>query len=361
MSGGSSSQIVPSATTVTTTANCLVPPVQARQMRSPSPSKNERGIGATGSSSGAIPKVCFSGLQVIITIGNSNNPYLFSKQRHSTGAVLAKTNNISTAATNVHLHSNSTSVSNHPLPHAQPIGGSAHLSAVNTNVSSSISTTASASLASGGFGHPYHNAINAGQTTSQQQSQQQPLMRTWQCPTCTYENSSSSVVCDMCQSSRGLAGAMLMQQHAISEAALNGASGGLTGAQCVQNMVSATTTASTLSAAAAVASANAISATQAALNVGIAGGGIAGGSGMGGGSGCSGSGGASVGGFSAMSSAAMGSMNGYTVPGIATMQRTTEALRKESKLMENLRRYEESVARIKWENIIHYCKEVSAE
>lgn len=32
--------------------------------------------------------------------------------------------------------------------------------------------------------------------------------------------------------------------------------------------------------------------------------------------------------------------------------------RKESKLMENLRRIEENEARTKWENIIQYCKEV---
>lgn len=33
--------------------------------------------------------------------------------------------------------------------------------------------------------------------------------------------------------------------------------------------------------------------------------------------------------------------------------------RKESKLMENLRKIEESEARTKWENIIQYCKEVN--
>lgn len=36
----------------------------------------------------------------------------------------------------------------------------------------------------------------------------------------------------------------------------------------------------------------------------------------------------------------------------------TDVSRKESKLMENLRKIEESEARTKWENIIQYCKEV---
>lgn len=38
-----------------------------------------------------------------------------------------------------------------------------------------------------------------------------------------------------------------------------------------------------------------------------------------------------------------------------------DASRLESKLMENLRRIEETEARTKWENIIQYCKEVGLE
>lgn len=37
---------------------------------------------------------------------------------------------------------------------------------------------------------------------------------------------------------------------------------------------------------------------------------------------------------------------------------SVDVSRKESKLMENLRRIEENEARTKWENIIQYCKEV---
>lgn len=37
---------------------------------------------------------------------------------------------------------------------------------------------------------------------------------------------------------------------------------------------------------------------------------------------------------------------------------TGDLSRQESKLMENLRKIEESEARNKWENIIQYCKEV---
>lgn len=113
----------------------------------------------------------------------------------------------------------------------------------------------------------------------------------------------------MCHSSRGLAGAMLMQQHAISEAtAANGV-----GAQCAQNMVSATALAAQATAAAQAANAHQL--------------------------------------------AAHAASNGFVSAGTSTLLRT-EALRQESMLMENLRRSEESEARTKWENIIQYCKEV---
>lgn len=98
-------------------------------------------------------------------------------------------------------------------------------------------------------------------------------LKPWQCPACTFENTSSSVVCDMCQSPRGLASAMLMTQLATEAAVSNAA---------------ATAVAHQMSAAAAA-----------------------------------------------------------------------DASRLESKLMENLRRIEETEARTKWENIIQYCKEVS--
>lgn len=41
-----------------------------------------------------------------------------------------------------------------------------------------------------------------------------------------------------------------------------------------------------------------------------------------------------------------------------TANQVMDVSRKESKLMENLRKIEESEARTKWENIIQYCKEV---
>lgn len=42
-----------------------------------------------------------------------------------------------------------------------------------------------------------------------------------------------------------------------------------------------------------------------------------------------------------------------------TSDTSVDLSRKESKLMENLRRKEESEARTKWENITQYCKDVS--
>lgn len=44
---------------------------------------------------------------------------------------------------------------------------------------------------------------------------------------------------------------------------------------------------------------------------------------------------------------------------VANVNNLTDVSRKESKLMENLRKIEESEARTKWENIIQYCKEVN--
>lgn len=83
------------------------------------------------------------------------------------------------------------------------------------------------------------------------------IIKTWQCPACTYENSSASVVCDICQSPRGLANTKPNETS-----------------------------------------------TPPAPNV-------------------------------------------------------IDMNRQESKLMENLRKIEESEARTKWENIIQYCREVS--
>lgn len=83
-------------------------------------------------------------------------------------------------------------------------------------------------------------------------------LKTWQCPACTYENSSASVVCDICSSPRGLVTSM--------------------------------------------------------------------------------------------------TTDGGTSTGVAAS--IVDASRKESKLMEYLRKIEESEARTKWENIIQYCKEV---
>lgn len=44
-----------------------------------------------------------------------------------------------------------------------------------------------------------------------------------------------------------------------------------------------------------------------------------------------------------------------------TDETSNDLSRQESKLMENLRKIEESEARNKWENIIQYCKEVNAQ
>lgn len=112
----------------------------------------------------------------------------------------------------------------------------------------------------------------------------------------------------MCHSSRGLAGAMLMQQHAISEAtAVNGAHGiPIAGATAAQLAAAQAPNAHSLAAAAA---------------------------------------------------ASHAASNGFVSAGSSTLLRT-EAMRKESMLMESLRRTEESEARTKWENIIQYCKEV---
>lgn len=106
------------------------------------------------------------------------------------------------------------------------------------------------------------------------QSSGATIIKMWQCPACTYENSSASVVCDICSSPRGLA------------------SGG-----CFS------------------------------IEPSLQSGGVA------------------------------GSSNGGSVGG-GTGSSFNDFSRKESKLMENLRRTEESEARTKWENIIQYCKEV---
>lgn len=90
-------------------------------------------------------------------------------------------------------------------------------------------------------------------------------VKVWHCPACTYENSSASVVCDICSSPRGLAN----------------------------------------------------------------------------------------------SSKSSNDMVALRYEGTVTSENSVDLSRKESKLMENLRRKEESEARTKWENIIQYCKDVS--
>lgn len=90
-------------------------------------------------------------------------------------------------------------------------------------------------------------------------------VKVWHCPACTYENSSASVVCDICSSPRGLAN----------------------------------------------------------------------------------------------SSKSSNDMSALRYEGTVTSENSVDLSRKESKLMENLRRKEESEARTKWENIIQYCKDVS--
>lgn len=90
-------------------------------------------------------------------------------------------------------------------------------------------------------------------------------VKVWHCPACTYENSSASVVCDICSSPRGLAN----------------------------------------------------------------------------------------------SSKSSNDMSALRYEGTVTSDNSVDLSRKESKLMENLRRKEESEARTKWENITQYCKDVS--
>lgn len=91
-------------------------------------------------------------------------------------------------------------------------------------------------------------------------------VKVWHCPACTYENSSASVVCDICSSPRGLAN----------------------------------------------------------------------------------------------SSKSSNDMSALRYEGTVTSEKSVDLSRKESKLMENLRRKEESEARTKWENITQYCKDVSS-
>lgn len=91
-------------------------------------------------------------------------------------------------------------------------------------------------------------------------------VKIWHCPACTYENSSASVVCDICSSPRGLA----------------------SGSKSSNDMSSL-----------------------------------------------------------------------RSIDGNGVIETSVDLSRKESKLMENLRKKEESEARNKWENIIQYCKDVS--
>lgn len=90
-------------------------------------------------------------------------------------------------------------------------------------------------------------------------------VKIWHCPACTYENSSASVVCEICSSPRGLAN----------------------------------------------------------------------------------------------SSKSSNDMSALRYEGTVTSENSVDLSRKESKLMENLRRKEEGEARTKWENITQYCKDVS--
>lgn len=53
-------------------------------------------------------------------------------------------------------------------------------------------------------------------------------------------------------------------------------------------------------------------------------------------------------------------MSALRYEGTVTSENSVDLSRKESKLMENLRRKEESEARTKWENITQYCKDVSS-
>lgn len=92
-------------------------------------------------------------------------------------------------------------------------------------------------------------------------------LKIWHCPACTYENSSASVVCEICSSPRGLAN----------------------------------------------------------------------------------------------SSKSSNDMSYLRLDGNGIIETSVDLSRKESKLMENLRRKEEGEARTKWENITQYCKDVCFE
>lgn len=93
-------------------------------------------------------------------------------------------------------------------------------------------------------------------------------VKVWHCPACTYENSSASVVCDICSSPRGLTNNLKLANSQI------------------------------------------------------------------------------------------GSDNEAS---LTRNEKIIDLSRQESKLMENLRKIEESEARSKWDNIIQYCKEVSKQ
>lgn len=63
------------------------------------------------------------------------------------------------------------------------------------------SSSTSSGLSRSGSGHGSHSSSSSS-STKQQQQQTPPTPKTWVCPACTYENSSASVVCDICSSHR---------------------------------------------------------------------------------------------------------------------------------------------------------------
>ncbi|XP_075156937.1 calpain 15 small optic lobes isoform X2 [Haematobia irritans] len=110
--------------------------------------------------------------------------------------------NIITPTTNLQLPPIRTSRSPSPrqnrtssgaIPKRHSTGGSGVIVPRNTSVSSSSSSNAFSSSSHQMLQHRHSSSGSAGNG-----------VKTWQCPACTYDNSSASVVCEMCSSPRGL-------------------------------------------------------------------------------------------------------------------------------------------------------------
>ncbi|XP_013102672.2 calpain-D [Stomoxys calcitrans] len=79
------------------------------------------------------------------------------------------------------------------IPKRHSTGGSGGILPRNTTVSTSSSSNVISSTSQQLLQHRHSSSGSAGSG-----------IKTWQCPACTYDNSSASVVCEMCSSPRGL-------------------------------------------------------------------------------------------------------------------------------------------------------------